>query len=297
MPFRILTWNINGTSQQNHGPDQLAEVIRRHNIDLVLLQEVTVAGCTLDAALTAELGAGQYDLQYYVANPTLQQRTWTDPGTGATSIAQASSQEHYAVIRRPRADGTYRLNIANVQALDYVNNVNVAAWVGERHVSLRAALPVMNPHKVRRLSRPPLVDPSRYQDLGLRRPLRIKATYHGHRHYIFCWHAPQGAGSGGPNFSGRDARPGYELWQRAGGGVNYPHTRVILAGDLNARQAGVAGLGENWPQAVHPPVNNMHGDGVSHIYAKGVQLQALSRPRIDALANHSDHVALAAIVG
>jgi hypothetical protein len=44
------------------------------------------------------------------------------------------------------------------------------------------------------------------------------------------------------------------------------------------------------------PGANIHNDRVTHIYAKGVQLQALSRPRIDALANHSDHVALAATV-
>jgi hypothetical protein len=295
MPFRILTWNVNGTSQQNHGPDQLADVIRRHRIDLTLLQEVTVNGCTLDAALTAALGAGQYDLRFHVANPTLQQRTWADPATGAVTVAQPSSEEHYAIIRRPRPDGTYRLAIQNVQPLDYLNNVNVAAWIGERHASLRAAAPVMNPHKIRRLSRPPLVDPTRAARLGLRRPLRIKATYHGRAYYFFCWHAPQGAGSGGPNFSGRDAEPGYRLWRLAGGGSQYAHTRVILAGDLNARHAGVTGMGENWPQAMSPGAN-IHNDRVTHIYAKGVQLQALSRPRIDALANHSDHVALAATV-
>lgn len=294
MPFRILTWNINGTSNQNQGPDQLASVMHRHNIDLAVLQEVSIGGCTLDAALTAQFGAGNYDLRYHVANPSLHQRTWVD-GT-ASHLAPASSEEHYAIIRRPKPDGTYRITITNIQSPDYLNNVAVANWVGERHPSMRAGIPVMNPHKVRRLSRPPLVDPIRYYALGLRRPLRIKAAYHGHRHYIFCWHAPQGSGSGGPDFSGRDARPGYELWQRAGGGVAYPHTRVILAGDLNARAAGVTGLGDVWPQAVHPPPGNMHNDGVSHIYAKGVTLQTLSRPYIDDLANYSDHVALAAIV-
>lgn len=294
MPFRILTWNINGTSQQNQGPDQLAEVIRRHRIDLVVLQEVSIGGCTLGAALTAELGAGSYDLRYHVANPSLTQRTWND-GT-ATHLAAASSEEHYAIIRRQKPDGTYRVTLTSIQPPDYVNDVAVDNWVGERHPNLRAGIPVMNPHKIRRLSRPPLIDPSRYHALGLRRPLRIQAAYHGHHHYVFCWHAPQGAGSGGPNFSGRDARPGYELWQLAGGGVAYPKTRVILAGDLNARAAGVTGLGDAWPQAVHPPTGNMHNDGVSHIYAKGVTLQRLSRRRIDALANHSDHVALAAIV-
>ena len=63
MPFRLLTWNINGTANQNNGPDQLAEVIRRHHVDLVVLQEVNVFGCTLDEALMAELGAGNYTLQ------------------------------------------------------------------------------------------------------------------------------------------------------------------------------------------------------------------------------------------
>jgi hypothetical protein len=295
MPFRILTWNINGTSQQNDGPDQLADVIHRHRIDMALVQEVSVNGCTLNAALTAQFGAGNYDLRYQFANPSLAQRTWTDPATLATSVAQPSAEERYAIILRQRANGTYRLAIQNIQALDYLNDVNVAAWVGERHATLRAAAPVMHPGKIRRLSRPPLVDPTRFHRLGLRRPIRIKATYHGHSYYIFCWHAPQGGGNGGANFSGRDAEPGYRLWRRAGGGSQYPKARVILAGDLNARHPGIAGLGENWAQALSPGAN-IHNDRVTHIYANGVVLNALTRPAITALAAHSDHVALAATV-
>ncbi|HEX7239727.1 MAG TPA: endonuclease/exonuclease/phosphatase family protein [Longimicrobiaceae bacterium] len=295
MPFRLLTWNINGTSQQNNGPDQLAEVIQHHRIDLVLLQEVAVNNCTLDAALTARLGAGNYTLQYEVSNPTQQQRTWTDPATGNSHTAQPAPQERYAIIRRQRGNGTYRVTINSIQALDYVNDVNVTTWIGERHPNLRSAHPG-NPRKMQRLSRPPLVDSNRYVQLGFRRPVLVDATYHGHAYSIFTWHAPQGGGNGGANFSGQDARLGYALWIRAGGGSHHPGARVILAGDLNARVAGVTGLNQNWPYAVHPTPGNIHNDGVSHIYAKGTHIQELNRRRVRNLANHSDHVALAATV-
>ncbi|HEX8430185.1 MAG TPA: endonuclease/exonuclease/phosphatase family protein [Longimicrobium sp.] len=293
MPFRLLTWNINGTSQQNQGPDQLAEVIRHHRIDLTLLQEVSVNNCTLDAALTAELGAGNYTLQYHFANPSVHQRTWVDPQAPVARVAQPASEERYAIIGRQRANGTYRVTINAIQALDYINNVNVTNWVGAR---TRGYQTPHNPAKVRRLSVPPLVDPNRYVELGFRRPISIDATYNGLAYDIFCWHAPQGGGSGGANFSGRDAEPGHSLWILAGGGSHHPGARVILAGDLNARAAGIIGLNQNWPYAVHPRTPNIHNDRVSHIYAKGTHIQELSRTRIRNLANHSDHVALAAIV-
>ncbi len=293
MPFRLLTWNINGTSQQNNGPDQLAEVIQHHRIDLVLLQEVAVNNCTLDAALTARLGAGHYTLQYQFSNPTQLQRTWTDPTAGHVSIAQPAPQERYAIIRRQRANGTYRVTVNAIQALDYVNDVNVINWVGARHQGLQSP---HNPLKKRRVSVPPLIDPTRYAQLGFRRPIQIDATHNGLAYDIFCWHAPQGGGNGGANFSGRDAEPGYRLWIRAGGGSQHPGARVILAGDLNARAPGIIGMNQNWPYAVHPQHGNIHNDMVSHIYSKGIQVQELNRRRIRTLAHHSDHVALAAVV-
>jgi hypothetical protein len=296
MSFRILTWNINGTRNQNNGPDQLAEVIRRHRIDLAVLQEVSINGCTLGAALDTELGIGNYTLQYHRANPSLQQRTWTDPVDGTTRVAQASHDENYAIIRRQRANGTYRVNVTGLTALDYLINVNVTSWIGQRAHPMRVAPTGGPPLKKQRMSRPPLVDQNRYHHLGFRRPLLVNATYGGNAYAIFCWHAPQGGGNGGANFSGQDASSGYELWILAGGGSQYAAARVILAGDLNARHAGVAGLGEQWNQAIHPAPGNIHNDQVSHIYGSGVQLNPLVRTRITNLAARSDHVALAAVV-
>jgi endonuclease/exonuclease/phosphatase family metal-dependent hydrolase len=292
MSFRLLTWNINGTSNQNNGPDQLARAIRRKRIDLAVLQEVSIGGCTLDAALQAELGAGNYTLDHWLANPTQLQRTWNG------QVAQAAPDEHYAIItRRSTSTGAYRVTVNGITDPDYVNDPDIADWIDEALPNYRGAGPVTAatpPWKRRRVA-PRLVDPNRYHDLGLRRPVRLAATYNGNAYRIFTWHAPQGGGNGGANFSGRDARRGYELWQRWGGGTAYPAARVVLAGDLNARSAGVLGLGEAWAQAVNPGAN-IHNDAVTHIYGKGVVLTPFLRNTITALAAFSDHVALVADV-
>ncbi|HEX8241902.1 MAG TPA: hypothetical protein VF541_00355, partial [Longimicrobium sp.] len=217
MTFRLLTWNINGTGNQNNGPDQLAECIRRNAIDLAVLQEVNVNGCTLDAALMAELGAGNYTLDYWLANPVVLERQWNG------HQAQVAHEENYAIIRRRSTQlGVYRVTVNNMYDPIYTTCQNIVDWIGETAGPNYRTLGGggAHPSKKRRIV-PPLVDPTRYHVLGLRRPVRLDCTYNGNAYSVFTWHAPQGGGAGGPNFSGRDARRGYVLWKAWGGGSAY----------------------------------------------------------------------------
>ena len=210
--------------------------------------------------------------------------------------AAAAPEENYAIIqRRSTTLNANRVTINGMYDPAYTTCAAITNWIGETGPNYRAgAGGGGHPMKKRKIV-PPLVDPTRYHALGLRRPVRLDCTFNGNPYSIFTWHAPQGGGTGGPNFSGRDARRGYSLWQDWGGGSAYHAARTVLAGDLNARSAGVLGLGEAWAQAVNPRAN-IHNDAVTHSYWSGVVLNEVVRNRIDNLAQYSDHVALGAEV-
>lgn len=276
MSFRLLTWNIRGTSQQNVGPNQVAKVIRRKLIDVAVLQEVSRNGCTLGAALDAELGIGNYTLLYSLANPPLAQRRWPPPTF--TYTAQPSTEERYAVIVRTGG----RVAAAAIPAQpDYVANLNIANWINE---------PLIPYVGGKRKRTPVPKDPYRRNDLALRRPLKINLTYRTATIVLYSWHAPHGGlAAGGPAYRSAYARAGHDLFYRYHGNA-LPPRRSILAGDLNATHAATSGRG--WGAHIVAP-----DDNITHIYGNGVTLELIDRPSIQALKTPlSDHQALVAKV-
>lgn len=276
MSFRLLTWNIRGTSKKTVGPDQVAKVIRRKRIDVAVLQEVSRSGCTLAAALDVELGIGGYALLYSLANPPLVQRRWPPPTF--TYTAQPSSEERYAVIVRNGG----RVAAAAIPAQpDYVANHQIANWINEP----------LTPHSGSKRKRTPVPkDPYRRDDLALRRPLKINLTYKTATITLYSWHAPHGGmASGGAAYRSADTRSGHDLFYRYHGGA-LPPRRSILAGDLNATHAANSGMG--WGAHVAAPQ-----DDITHVYGHGVTLELIDRPSIRALKTPlSDHQALVAKV-
>jgi hypothetical protein len=99
--------------------------------------------------------------------------------------------------------------------------------------------------------------------LGLRPPQPLELTLEGHQPVsIYNYHAPQGSGSGGPDFSGMDAQKGHEILSRVIKDDSTPYQMVV--GDQNA--AGnqmrryypqhtiiTAGGGDPWSHAAVPP--------------------------------------------
>lgn len=309
--FRLLTWNVRGTSGSLQKITNLHTAMATHNIDVATLQEVSDTETAVRNILQPLTNNPRGDWQFFSEAPSLGARKL--PSEVSPAPLAESRASKIVVFARPGAAVTLGL----YSELDYINcapilasfikvkptpapsitaapqvplkvNIKLGGNVVSSHtIQGPAAAPAVASRRSTRTPTPTL-NQDRINQLGYRRPIRVNITVGGTSVALFTWHAPQGQGSGGSNFSGMLASPAHDLFELFCSAGLPQH--AVFAGDMNCSSAAMnSRWSANCASEAYEKWSHIGGVGVTCTLYSHADIQALHANGAD-----SDHGAVCA---